>query len=99
MQTDSAKSCNYFGRYSHSEAGCYKKQADEKRSRNQKQNMQSIQILKKEVTTPAEQKEKPSMYVQEVVSEQEDDEVLMKRFSTREPVQEQGRFEEEHSQT
>ena len=99
MPTDSVKSCNYCGRYGHSEAACHKKQADEARSRNHKQNTQKVQILKKEVVTPAEQKEKPIMYVQEEVSEQEDEKVLMKRSATGEPVQKQVRFEEERGQT
>ena len=28
MQTDAVESCNYCGRYGHSEAACYKKQAE-----------------------------------------------------------------------
>ena len=50
------------------------------------------------VVTLAEQKEKSVVYVQDEVSEQEDDKVLMKWFAPGEPVHKQVRFEEEHRQ-
>ncbi len=56
MQGDAVKSCNYCGRYDHSAAACYKKQADEARARNQIQNTQKVQILKKDIVTPVERK-------------------------------------------
>ncbi len=49
-----------------------KQRADEARARAQNQNTQKVQILKKEVVTPVDQKERSNMYVQEEVSEQED---------------------------
>ncbi len=94
MQTDAVKSCNYCGRYDNSVVACYKKQADEARARAQIQNTQKVQILKKGAAAPVEQKEKAIMYVQEAVSEQEDDKVLMIRFAFGEPAQKQVRFEE-----
>ncbi len=94
MQTESLKSCSYYGRYGHSEAACYKKQADKATVRNRSQNTQKVQILKKEVATSVDQKEKSVMYFQEEVSEHEGDKVLMKRFATGDPVQKQIRFEE-----
>ncbi len=76
------------------EAAYDKKQAEEIRTSIQNQNTQKVQILKKEVVTPVQQKEKTFMYVLEKASEQEDAEVLMKSFATGEPVQKQVRFEE-----
>ena len=94
MQTDAVKSCNYCRRYGNSVAACYKKQTDEARARTQIQNTQKVQILEKGAAEPVYQKEKAIMYVQEAVSEQEDDKVLMIRFAFGEPAQKQVRFEE-----
>ena len=58
MQTEPVKSCNYCGRYGHPEAACYKNQADEAKTRNQSQNGQKVQILKKEVAASVDEKEK-----------------------------------------
>jgi len=56
---------SYCGRYGHSAEACFKKQADEARARYQKDTTQ-VQILKKEVVTPVEQKknsERETSYV------------------------------------
>ncbi len=52
MKTDAVKSCNYCGRYYHTEAACYRNQAGEPKTRTQIHNAQKGQVMKKEVVTP-----------------------------------------------
>ena len=59
--------CGYCGRYVHTETACYKKQADEARSKADKDKAKDSfpkMILKKEVEPEAEEKKKPIMFVQ-----------------------------------
>ena len=51
-------------------------------------------ILKKEVEPETEEKKKPIMFVQETETLKNEEEVLMKRLATREPVQKHTRIEE-----
>ena len=62
--------CGYCGRYGHTDAACYKKQADEPRPKTYKEKAKEgfpKKILKKEVEPEVEKKKKkkPIMLVQE----------------------------------
>ena len=60
--------CGYCGRYRHTEATCYKKQAEKARSKADKEKIKdsfSKAMLKKEAKPEAQEKKKPVMFVQE----------------------------------
>ena len=89
--------CGYCGRYGHTEAVCYKKQADEARSKSDKRKASDCSpktILKKEVEPESEEKKKLIMFVQETETQKNEEEVLMKRLATGEPAQKHTRIEE-----
>ena len=76
---------------------CYKKEADEARSKadkdKTKEGFPKI-ILKEEVEPEEEEKKKPVLFVQEKETQENEEEVLMKRLATEEPVQKHTRIEQ-----
>ena len=84
-------------KYGHTEAACYKKQADEAKCKaveDKSKESSPKTILKKEFGQEAEEKKKPIMFVQELETHEDEEEVLMKRHTTGEPAQKHTRIEE-----
>ena len=77
--------CGYCGRYGHTEAACYKKQADQARYKADKDktnNDFAKTILKKEVEPESEENKRPIMFVQAIENQKNEENVLMKRLAT-----------------
>ena len=91
-----AQGCGYCGRYGHIEAVCYKKQADEARSKADEDKAKEgfpKTLLKKKVEPEAEEEKKPIMFFQETETQNIEEEVLMKLLATGEPAQKHNHIE------
>ena len=89
--------CGSCGKYGHAESACYKKQASEARSKADKCKTKEgfpKTILKKEVELQVEEKKRPTMFVQETETQNNEEGVLMKRLATGEPAKQHTRIEE-----
>ena len=80
----------YCRRYGHNKAVCYKKQADESRSKADTDKTKEVfpkTMLKKEVELEAEEEKKPILFVQESETQMAKVEVRMKRMASGKPAQ------------